>query len=50
MYVNFEVSTAVTMKNVVFCYVTTCGSCKIRRFGGTYHLRHQRARNNVSSN
>jgi hypothetical protein len=25
------------MKNVVFCGVTPCGSCKKRRFGGTYH-------------
>jgi hypothetical protein len=24
------------MKNAVFCAVTTCGSFKYRRFGGTY--------------
>jgi hypothetical protein len=46
--------TAVPMKNDVFWDVTTCGSCKLRRFGGTYRLRHEgdknrRARNNVSS-
>jgi hypothetical protein len=33
-YVGFEVFTAVTMKNTVFCDVTLCGSCKNRRFGG----------------
>jgi hypothetical protein len=44
---------AVTMKNTVFWDVTPCGSCKNRRFGGTYHLhlhgdKNQRVRNNVS--
>jgi hypothetical protein len=34
-YVIFEIFTAVTMKNGVFCDVTQCGSCKNRRFGGT---------------
>jgi hypothetical protein len=43
---------AVTMKNAVFWDVTPCGSCKNRRFGGTYRLHHhcgknQLARNNV---
>jgi hypothetical protein len=33
--VRFEVFMAVTMKNVVFWYVTPCGSCKNRSFGGT---------------
>jgi hypothetical protein len=33
--VRFEVFTAVTMKNGVLWDVTPCGSCKIRRFGGT---------------
>jgi hypothetical protein len=33
--VRFEVLTAVTMKNDVFCDVVPCGSCKIRRFRGT---------------
>jgi hypothetical protein len=41
----------VTMENAVFWDVTPCGSCKNRRFGGTYSLHHQgdqnrRARNN----
>jgi hypothetical protein len=27
-YIRFEVFTAVTMKNGVFCDVTLCGSCK----------------------
>jgi hypothetical protein len=29
------------MKNGVFWVVTPCGSCKIRRFGGTWRLLHQ---------
>jgi hypothetical protein len=33
--VRFEVFTAVTMKNAVFWDVAPCGSCKIRRSGGT---------------
>jgi hypothetical protein len=33
--VRFEVFTAVTMKNVVFWDVTSCGCCKNRRFIGT---------------
>jgi hypothetical protein len=43
--VRFEVFTAVTMKNGVFCVVTPCGSCKNRRFGGTWHLIHQGDKN-----
>jgi hypothetical protein len=38
--VRFEVFTAVTMKNGVFWVVTSCGSCKNRRFGGTWRLHH----------
>jgi hypothetical protein len=51
MYVNkilsvrFEVFTAVTMKNGVFWVVTTCGSCKNRRFGGTWRLLNQGDKN-----
>jgi fatty acid desaturase len=42
------------LKNVVFWEVTPCGSCRNRRFVGTYRLHHhgdknQRTRNNVSS-
>jgi hypothetical protein len=42
------------MKSAVFWNVTLCGSCKNRRFGGTYRLHHQgdknrRASNNVNS-
>jgi hypothetical protein len=33
--IRLEVITAVTMKNAVFWNVTTCGSCKNRRFEGT---------------
>jgi hypothetical protein len=52
---RFEIFTAVTMKYGVFWNITQCGSCKIRRFGGTQCLHHQgdknqRARTNVSSN
>jgi hypothetical protein len=36
--VRFEVFTAVTMMNGVFYDVTPCGSCKNRRFGGTYRV------------
>jgi hypothetical protein len=39
--VRFEVFTTVTMKNGVLWDVTPCGSCKNRRFGGTYRLLHQ---------
>jgi hypothetical protein len=38
--VRFEVFTAVTTKNAVFWDVTPGGSCKNRRFGGTYRLHH----------
>jgi hypothetical protein len=31
----------VNIKNAVFWDVTLCGSCKNRRFGGTYRLHHQ---------
>jgi heterodisulfide reductase subunit B len=40
LLIRFEVFTAVTMKNGVFWVVTTCGSCKNRRFGGTWRLLH----------
>jgi hypothetical protein len=43
--VRVEVSTAVTMKNGVFWVVTPCGSCKNRRFGGTWRLLHQGDKN-----
>jgi hypothetical protein len=54
-YVRFEVFTAVTMKNDVFWDVPPCGSCKNRRFGGTWRLLHQGdknrwTRNNTSCN
>jgi hypothetical protein len=42
---RFEVFTAVTMKNGVFWDVTPCGSCKNRRFGGTWLLLHQGDKN-----
>jgi hypothetical protein len=49
-YVRFEVFTAVTMTNVVFLDVTPCGSCKDRRFGGTYRLDHQGDKNQRARN
>jgi hypothetical protein len=45
MNVGFEVFTAVTMKNGVFWVVTSCGSFKNRRFGGTWRLLHQGDKN-----
>jgi hypothetical protein len=36
--VRFQIFTAVTMKNAVFWDVMPCGSCRNRRFGGTYRL------------
>jgi hypothetical protein len=53
--VRFEIFMAMTMKNCVFWDVTPCGSCKNRRFGGTYGLLHQGdknwwTRNNASCN
>jgi hypothetical protein len=33
------------MKNGVFWVVTPCGSCKNRRFGGTWRLHHQGDKN-----
>jgi hypothetical protein len=44
-YVRLEVFTAVTVKNGVFWVVTPCGSCKNRRFGGTWCLLHQGDKN-----
>jgi hypothetical protein len=40
-YVRLEVFMAVTMKNGIFWDVTLCASCKDRRFGGIYRLKHQ---------
>jgi hypothetical protein len=40
LVVRLEVFTEVTMKNGIFRDVTPCGSCKNRRFGGTYRLLH----------
>jgi hypothetical protein len=45
IYVRFEVSTAVTMQNSVFWDVTSCGSCKNRRFGRKHLLHHQGDKN-----
>jgi hypothetical protein len=36
------------MKNDIFWDVTPCGSCKNRRFGGTYRIHLQGRRNNAS--
>jgi hypothetical protein len=38
------------MKNDIFWNVTSCGSCKIRRFGGTQHLHHQGDKNILNRN
>jgi hypothetical protein len=42
--VRFKVFAAVTMKDAVFWDMTPCGSCKNRRFLGTYHLHHRLTR------
>jgi hypothetical protein len=47
---RFDVFTSVTMKNYVFWDVMPCVSCKNRRFGGTYCLRHQGDKNQQSRN
>jgi hypothetical protein len=39
-FVRFEVFMAVTMKNTIFWGVMPHGSCKNRRFGGTYCYPH----------
>jgi hypothetical protein len=49
-FVRFEVFTAVTMKNGVFWVVTPCGSCKNRRFRGTWRLLHQGDKNRLTRN
>jgi hypothetical protein len=49
-FVRFEVFTAVTMKNGVFWVVTPCGSCKNRRFGGTWRRLHQGEKNRCTRN
>jgi hypothetical protein len=41
--INGELGT--TLKNCVFWVVTPCGSCKNRRFGGTWRLLHQGDKN-----
>jgi hypothetical protein len=52
-FIRFEAFKEVTKNSAVFWDVMPCGSCKNRRFGGSYRLHHQsdknrRARNNVS--
>jgi hypothetical protein len=48
--VRLQVFTAVTMKNGVFWVVTPCGSCKNRRFRGTWRLLHQGDKNRCTRN
>jgi hypothetical protein len=45
VHVRFEVSTVVTMKNIIFWHLEQCGSCKNRRSGGTQHLHQQGDKN-----
>jgi hypothetical protein len=40
-YVSATEPTTATIKNCVFCDVTSCGFCKNRRYCGTYRLYHQ---------
>jgi hypothetical protein len=44
-HVRFQVSTAATMKNAVFWFVTLCGSCKKRRSSETLVLTGAKWRN-----
>jgi hypothetical protein len=48
--VRFEVFPALTIKNGVFWDVTPHGSCKNRRFGGTYRVLHQGDKNRWTRN
>jgi hypothetical protein len=41
MKLHFFAKALMNMKNGVFWVVTPCGSCKNRRFGGTWRLLHQ---------
>jgi hypothetical protein len=52
---SISVDVPIYLKNGVFWVVTPCGSCKNRRFGGTWRLLHQddknrRTRNNARCN
>jgi hypothetical protein len=54
MYARMEKITF-SFKNAVFCDIMPCDSCKMRRFGETYHLHHRggktrRMKNNVTRN
>jgi hypothetical protein len=44
LLLGFALSTCL-FKNVIFWDVTPCGTCKNRRFGGTYRLHHQGGKN-----
>jgi hypothetical protein len=48
--VLLEVETELTLKNAVFWDVMLCGSCKNRRFGGTYRLHRQGDKNRLVIN
>jgi hypothetical protein len=49
VFERFEVFMVVTVKNVIVWDVMPCGSCKSRRFGGTYCFHHQGDKNHPSS-
>jgi hypothetical protein len=49
-YIISESITIEQVKNADFWDVTPCGSCKNRRFGGTYRLHHEGERNPLASN
>jgi hypothetical protein len=42
---GLELQALLILKNGVFWVVTPCGSCKNRRFGGTWRLLHQGDKN-----
>jgi hypothetical protein len=47
---DFWILITLPNKNYVFCYMTSCGSCKNRRFRGKYRLHHQGWKNQRAGN
>jgi hypothetical protein len=45
-----EIETMLAVKDPVIWYVTPCGSCKYRCFGGKYRLHHQDGKNQRDGN
>jgi hypothetical protein len=45
-----NIQTSQNLKNAILWNVMACGSCKNRRFGGTYHLHYQDEKNQRAGN